>query len=178
MPVTIQSKKPDHARPIYCVARDRLVESGAGESALAWARANRFSGEAGKVLLIPGPDGEAAGAFLGMDVNASDLGALAAGALAKALPEGDWHFAGPLQGPRLVALGAMLGGYAFTRYGKKAGPEIRLTCPDGAQPADVMRIAEGVFRRRSSRPRSSWLIGTRRRSSCSPATACWSRIFR
>ena len=145
MPVIIQSKKPDHARPIYCVARDRLAESAAGDSALAWARANRFTGEAGKVLVFPRTDGEAAGAFLGVDNNASGQGALGAGALAKSLPEGDWYFAGPLERPSLAALGAVLGGYAFTRYGRKAGPEIRLTSPDGAQSADVMRIAEGVF---------------------------------
>ena len=145
MPVTIQLQKADNARPVYCVARDRLAESGAGDAALAWVRANRFAGEAGKVLVIPGPDGDAAGAFLGLDMNAPGLGGLAAGALARALPEGDWYFAGPLERPALAALGAMLGGYAFTRYGKKNGPEIGLACPGGADAADVTRIAEGVF---------------------------------
>ena len=145
MPVTIQPKRADNARPIYCVVRDRLAEAGAGDAALAWAKANRFTGEAGKVLVFPGPDGEAAGAFLGVDINAAGLAALGAGALARSLPEGDWYFAGPLDRPSLATLGAVLGGYSFTRYGRKAGPEIRLTSPDGAQSADVMRIAEGVF---------------------------------
>jgi leucyl aminopeptidase len=145
MPLTIQSKKADQARPIHCVARDKLAESGANDAALAWARANRFTGEAGKVLVIPGPDGDAAGAFLGLDMNAPGLGALAAGALAKALPEGDWYFEGALERPTLAALGAALGGYAFTRYGKKAGPDVRIACPDGADAAEVTRIAEGVF---------------------------------
>lgn len=145
MPVTIQPKRADNARPIYCVARDRLAEAGAGDAALAWARANRFIGEAGKVLVFPGPDGEAAGAFLGVDINASGLAALGAGALARSLPEGDWYFAGPLDRPSLATLGAVLGGYAFTRYGRKAGHEVRLACPDGADAGDVMRIVEGVF---------------------------------
>ena len=67
MPVTIVPKKADAARPIHCVARDRLAESGAGAAALAWAKANRFAGEAGKVLLVPGPDGDVSAAFFGVE---------------------------------------------------------------------------------------------------------------
>jgi leucyl aminopeptidase len=135
MPVTIQPQKANNARPIYCVARDRLAESGAGETALAWAKANRFSGEAGKVLVIPAPDGAVAGAFLGLDASVPGMSALATGALAKALPEGDWYFEGQLDRPALAALGAMLGGYVFTRYGRKNGADVRLACPPGADAA-------------------------------------------
>jgi len=144
MPVTLQAKKARNARPVYCVTRDTLAGFGAGDAALAWAKANRFSGEPGRVLLIPGADGAVAGAFFGIDAGPG-LGPLAAGALAKALPEGDWHFASAPDRAALAALGAVLGGYAFTRYSRKAGAEIRLAVPAGVDAAQVSRLAEGVF---------------------------------
>ena len=72
-------------------------------------------------------------------------GALAVGALARALPEGDWHFAAAPADPELAALGLVLGGYIFTRYGKNPGKDLRFALPAGADAACVRRIAEGVF---------------------------------
>lgn len=145
MPVVLQPKRTKKSLPIYCVARDRLAQCGAGDAALAWAKASRFVGEPGKVLLVPDARGGAAGAILGLDEADPAMGALATGALARTLPGGDWHFATPLERPLAAALGAVLGGYVFTRYGKRAGPEIRIACPAGADAAEVGRMAEGVF---------------------------------
>jgi leucyl aminopeptidase len=72
-------------------------------------------------------------------------GALAIGALARALPEGDWHFASALAEPELAAIALALGGYVFTRYGKKPGKALRFSLPSGAEAAYVHRIAAGVF---------------------------------
>jgi leucyl aminopeptidase len=145
MPVTLLPKKARNSRPIYCVGKGRLEQAGAGDAALAWAKANGFAGEAGKVLLIPGPDGKVAGAYLGVEPRPEGFGALATGVLARALPAGDWHFATPLDRPDLAALGAVLGGYAFTRYGRKESAAVRIASPEGADAAGIGRIAEGVF---------------------------------
>ena len=55
-------------------------------------------------------------------------GALGFGALAKALPEGDWHFATTLDDPTLAALGLVLGGYASPATARSRARALRLAC--------------------------------------------------
>jgi leucyl aminopeptidase len=130
------------ALPVHLVARDGLEAAGIVPSSIAWARANGFSGEAGRILVVPGENGALAGALFG---TGDGEGALAVGALAKALPEGDWHFASALAEPELTAIALALGGYVFTRYGKKPGKALRFALPSGADAAHVRRVADGVF---------------------------------
>ena len=111
-------------------------------SSLAWAKANGFSGQAGRTLIVPGESGALAGALFG---TGDGEGALAIGALARALPEGDWHFASTLAEPEIAAIALALGGYVFTRYGKKPGKALRFRLPPGAEGAYVRRIVDGVF---------------------------------
>jgi leucyl aminopeptidase len=144
MPVELIEKKPRASRPVHLVARDGLSRAGLDAPTLAWARATGFNGEAGRSLLVSGPGGAVAAALFGIG-KVEESAALGAGALAKALPEGDWHFAQAPGDPALAALGVVLGGYAFTRYGKKPGRDIRLTVPAGADAAWLRRVAEGVF---------------------------------
>ena len=144
MPIELIEKKPRASRPVHPVARDGLSRAGLDGPTLAWAKATGFNGEAGRSLLVPGPNGEVAAALFGTG-KPEESAALGTGALAKALPEGDWHFADTPADPTLSTLGVVLGGYAFTRYGKKAGKDIRLTVPDGADAAWLRRIADGVF---------------------------------
>ncbi|RUY52869.1 leucyl aminopeptidase family protein, partial [Mesorhizobium sp. M7A.F.Ca.CA.001.12.1.1] len=63
----------------------------------------------------------------------------------KALPEGDWHFASAPAEPDLAATALLLGGYVFTRYGKKPGKALRFGLPAGVDGGRVGRIADGVF---------------------------------
>ncbi|UCI07492.1 leucyl aminopeptidase family protein [Mesorhizobium sp. B1-1-8] len=142
MPVELIESKSSNALPVHLVARDGLDMAGLSAAAVAWARANGFSGEAGRTLILPGEDGTVAGALFGTGDGDS---ALAIGALARALPEGEWHFAQDLPAPDLAALALVLGGYVFTRYGKKPGKALRFALPSGADGAHVRRIAEGVF---------------------------------
>ncbi|RTL92038.1 MAG: leucyl aminopeptidase family protein [Hyphomicrobiales bacterium] len=142
MPVELVEQKPEAALPVYLVAKDTLEAAGLPPSAIAWARANGFSGEAGRTLVLPGEGGGLAGALFGTGDGES---ALALGALARALPEGDWHFASDLRQPDLSALALVLGGYVFTRYGKKPGKALRFALPEGADGAHVRRIADSVF---------------------------------
>ncbi|MER8628785.1 leucyl aminopeptidase family protein [Mesorhizobium opportunistum] len=142
MPVELVEKKLQGALPVHLVARDGLETAGLAPSMVAWARVNGFSGEAGRTLAVPGENGALAAALFGLG---DGDGALALGALAKALPEGDWHFAFVPADPQLAAIALVLGGYVFTRYGKKPGKTLRFDLPAGADAARVRRIADAVF---------------------------------
>jgi leucyl aminopeptidase len=142
MPVELIEEPSGQALPVYLVAKDGTGAAALAPVAQAWAAANGFSGEAGKTLLLPGQGGAIAGALFG---TGEGEGALAIGALARALPEGEWRFATTPVDPELAALGLVLGGYAFTRYGKKAGKNLRFVLPEGVDGAHVQRLAEGVF---------------------------------
>ncbi|MEW6630773.1 MAG: leucyl aminopeptidase family protein, partial [Pseudomonadota bacterium] len=142
MPVEFIEQQPDTAMPVYLVAKDCVDAIGLPPPAAAWARANGFSGEAGRTLILPGESGAVAGALFGIG---DDEGALAIGALARTLPAGDWYFASTLPAPDLAALALVLGGYVFTRYGKKPGRALRFTLPSGTDGAHVGRVADGVF---------------------------------
>ena len=142
MPVEFTAAASRKALPVHLVAADGLEAASLGPQALAWAKANGFSGETGRTLLLPGEGGALAGALFGTGRGES---ALALGALARALPEGEWRLAAPSADPGLAALALALGGYVFTRYGKRPGKALRFAPPPGADMAAVSRVAQGVF---------------------------------
>lgn len=142
MAVELAPNKFAKALPVHLVAKDSLETAGLSLSTVVWAKANGFSGEAGKVLVLPGEGGGVSGALFGVG---KGEGALTVGALAKALPEGDWQFATVPHNPELAALAVVLGGYVFTRYGKKPSRALRFGLPAGADAARVRRVADGVF---------------------------------
>lgn len=142
MPLTLASAREAHSRPVYLVADEKLEQSSAGEAALAWARANGFSGGSGELLAFPDDDGALAGVFFGLGKARAPL---ALGRLARLLPEGAWHFATAPEDPNLAALALVLGSYAFTRYGKKPTRDVRFAAPEGADVEAAVRLAEGVF---------------------------------
>ncbi len=145
MPLELIEKKPRGSLPVHLVAGGGLDGAGLEVSAAAWAKANGFSGEAGKVLVLPGEGGKLAGALFGMGNGDNGFGALAMGTLARSLPEGDWHFATKPAAAEIATLGLVLGGYAFTRYGKKSGKALRFAAPAGIDLSKVKRVADGVF---------------------------------
>jgi len=144
MPVQLVDAPSPTSKPIHPVAKGRLDEAGLPPAALAWARANDFSGQPGRVLVLPGADGAVAGALFGMPDKDAGFARLAPGALARDLPEGDWHFAAPLAHPTQAAIGLMLGGYRFTRYSGKAGNVLSVAVPEGADGERARRIADAV----------------------------------
>ena len=145
MAVEFIESKSRSARPVYLVAKNALAGVGLDPASLAWAAANDFNGQSDRVLILPGENGAVAGALLGTGAEDQGFGSLAAGTLARKLPEGDWFFATRPADPDQAAIGLALGGYAFTRYGKKPGKPVRFTLPDGADGKRIGRVVEGVF---------------------------------
>lgn len=145
MPVELTARLSAQSLPIHLIYKS-AVENGLPDLARAWAKAHEFTGEAGRVLTFPGPDGHIAGALCGLGApDDGGLAPLATGALARALPAGDWHFAETPSDPAVATLGVLLGGYAFTSYGKKATRNLKLTAPEGADAETLSHVAEGVF---------------------------------
>lgn len=143
MAVELIAGRADGSRPIHLVGKGALAESGLSAGERAFAEAAGFSGEAGKLLLLPGADGALGGAVLG--VGDRSEGELGIGMLGKSLPDGDWHFADSRAVSPLGVLGVLLGSYVFTRYGKKTGSAVRLAVPEGVDPAEVSALARAVF---------------------------------
>ncbi|MGE0501209.1 MAG: M17 family metallopeptidase [Rhizobiaceae bacterium] len=145
MPVTIVEGPSSVSRPIHVVARGGLSAAGLDPMAIFWAEANGFDGEPGRVLVLPGNGGVVAGALFGAPRDDDGFGALAFGALSRALPEGDWHVASHLADPTNALVGVLLGSYVFSRYGKKSSRTLQLDLPQGADGARARRIADGVI---------------------------------
>jgi leucyl aminopeptidase len=145
MPVTLVDSRPEGALPVHLVPKGGLDALGLPPLADAWAKANSFTGEAGRVLLLPDANGGVAGALLGLGSEPGGHAPLATGLLSRTLPEGDWYLASEPADPENTALGLLLGGYAFSAYGKKPSRDIRFEAPNGADRMWAERIAEGVF---------------------------------
>ncbi|MCO4316861.1 leucyl aminopeptidase family protein [Phyllobacterium sp. 21LDTY02-6] len=141
MPAEITAKKTRTSRPIWFVRTGGLDDAGLDAKAIAWARANGFEGQAGKLLLLADAAGTVSGALFGIGKGETPL---VSGKLATGLPEGAWHIAGTTDDPELVALGFLLGGYKFTRYLKKDTKTVSLATPEGAGKAEVRRLARAV----------------------------------
>ncbi|ALN71963.1 M17 family metallopeptidase [Aureimonas sp. AU20] len=135
-----------NALPIHAAPEGALEQL--PEAARRWLEATGFKAGAGSVALLPGEAG-LAGAVLGLgapDGQGEAERALLAGALAQALPEGDWALdvAAGLD-PTLAALGFLLGAYRFERYlTKPAKPGPRLVLPAGADESAVRLLASSV----------------------------------
>jgi leucyl aminopeptidase len=145
MPVTLVEHHAPDARPVHLIAKGKLDQAGLSAPTLAWAKANAFTGEEGRTLLVADADGNVAAALFGLGDQSGGHLPLLPGALARTLPEGDWYFATPPADAGNATLGLLLGGYAFTAYGRKAHKNIRFALPEGVDLSRVSRLAEGVF---------------------------------
>ena len=123
MSIQIAKRRSKTARPIWRLSMTAGGDALAGlpEPARRWASATGFKGQSGDVLLVPAPDGSVAGAVLALDDPADPASALAAGALATRLPQGDWYFEDGPGDPGLTLAGMLMGAYEFTAYRKAAG---------------------------------------------------------
>jgi leucyl aminopeptidase len=108
----------------------------------AWAAANGFRAQPGKSLLVPDERGALREVLVGA---VPDDDGFALAKLARSLPEGVYTASGEIANPELLALGWCLEAYGFGRYGKPAGPAVRLVCPKGVDRAAVMRAATATY---------------------------------
>ncbi len=112
----------------------------------AWVVATGWEGDAGSVIVLPDKQGGVAGAVLGLG-NEQDpaRAAMLAGALAKALPKGNYHFQKAPRDPELSALAWAMGAYRFTRYKAKENTALRaLVLPRGVDAGRLTSIAGAV----------------------------------
>jgi len=116
---------------------------GKSSSQAALAGHYDFRAQAGRVLLVPAPDGTLERVLFGLG---SSDDASVYGALAGKLPPGDYRIVSPLpkeQGhPILVAY--LLGTYVFDRYKRKDQRSARLIAPLGADIEAACRTVQAV----------------------------------
>lgn len=148
MPALTFAKPTDTARPLYALAHGSVGDwlKTLPDADAAFAKASGFLGNAGQVVLLPGPDGTVAGAAVGLG-NPKQLKRgrfLMASARAK-LPEGVWRLESALSDDSLneAALGWLLAGYKFGRYNKATPPKAELIAPAGVDAAHLEAIATG-----------------------------------
>ncbi|HSC06311.1 MAG TPA: leucyl aminopeptidase family protein, partial [Steroidobacteraceae bacterium] len=131
----------DNALPLWLVAEGNLEEWLATQPAASvrWIQGSGFKGERHRCLLLPGSDGAAAGAVLGLGklTGPADLSLWHTAGLADKLPAGlDFRCATPLPPPSAtqVALGFLYGHYRFDRYRRSTSSSraARLVVPAGA----------------------------------------------
>ena len=111
-----------------------------------WVMTTGFTGEAGKLALVPDAEGRLGRVLIGMADGEAAMWAFAG--LSDALPEGGYRIEALPDGADATraALGWALGTYAFTRYRDKKKPHgARLAWPEGADRGIVERLAAGVF---------------------------------
>jgi leucyl aminopeptidase len=147
----IATARKEGSRPLWLVT-EQTVEawrSGLEASAGSWVGAAGFRGEAQRLLLLPGADGELAGAALGLGPASAltELSPWTLAALPDKLPQGPWHLAQTLPSPAATRalLGWALGRYRFDRYrsGSRAAPAMTtLEAPAGADLEHVRRAAQ------------------------------------
>ena len=135
--------------PLYLCAEADLKALAAKLPAAqaAWLHAHQFEAERGRVLHLPGGEGQLAGAIAGLGSAAGGEGALLweGAALAERLPAATYRLVEPLSAAAATqfALGWLLGAYRFQRFKsvKKPAAQARLLAPESAD----LRYAQAAF---------------------------------
>ena len=136
-------------RPIYLAAHGRLERDLAplSREQRAWLQEMGWQAAQGNIAILPGEDGQIAGAVLGIGdiVHQGGLAQLA-GKAARQLPPGAWRFHEAPENAELACLAWLLGSYSFARYcGDHNRPARHLKVPKGVDRDHVLRVAEGVI---------------------------------
>ena len=141
------------ALPLHVVTPETLdaVLAGLPDAQRVWVQAVGFTPGIGKTCLLPGPDGQIAGALVGYGPAAQRArGRFALAAGFAALPGGGWRIVSGLPQMALAeeTLGCLLTAYGFDRYRAQTPVTARLIAPDGvdARRIEVMAAAECLTR--------------------------------
>lgn len=138
--------------PLWLLSEAALDAWLAGEatSRVQWVRSNQFAGERYRVLVLPGPDGQPAGALAGLGSldSLEHLNLWHSAPLAERLPAGTWRVATalPAQAATQFTLGWLVGAYRFSRYrnASAAAERAQLLAPAGAD-TDYARAAASAM---------------------------------
>ena len=136
--------------PLTLVSPDTLEAalSGLDAPARTWATAQGFGASAGSLLAFPDPDGNTAGAFMGIGTPTErERVRFAAVSAISQLPEGPWRLE-PGDHAELaseVALGWLLESYRFDRYAACAQLKARLARPEGLDATRLETFAAAEF---------------------------------
>ncbi|TDR94734.1 leucyl aminopeptidase family protein [Enterovirga rhinocerotis] len=135
--------EPDGAIPIVRVDRETWPARAATlvPMARAFLEASEFEPKAGRIALVPAPDGSVAEVLFGVG---SDDDPFAAGKLAAELPAGTYRFADEWPDLEGAALAWLLAGYRFDRYRERPRRAARLVAPKDVDAGEIERIAEAV----------------------------------
>ncbi len=143
----------DPSLAVVAIAAVTAEECGAlaarfGEPAAGWAAANGFTGAAGAILMLPGPDGQPARVLFGLGAANAFRPTLLAGKLGSDLPAGLYRLDGFPGAFEQHALAFALGAYRFGRYLKPKTDGARLLLPAGfdRRPLDATVAAVTLVR--------------------------------
>jgi len=140
----------DQSIPVDVVSKKNLTSylEAASDETRNWLSANAFTAKLGQTLLIPGKNGVPARVAAGWgDAESRIRGRLHMGAVAAALPEGDYYFASGLEDEEVqeAALAWLLSAYTFNRYKEKSGAKARLVAPDTLDAKRLETLVAGDF---------------------------------
>ncbi|MDB5612491.1 MAG: cytochrome oxidase subunit [Devosia sp.] len=128
--------------PIICVEEGDLAGTELTPAHRAWAKANGFTGQRGRLLALPGENGTLASYLFGLGASAGRP-ALVTGLASAALSGGTYALAGNHGDANLAALGFRLGAYRFDRYREtRSAPE--LAASENVDAAEVDRLVEAA----------------------------------
>ena len=129
--------------PLICVEEGELAAANLSEAQGAWAAANGFSGQRGRLLAQPGEGGALDGYLFGLGAPAGRP-ALVTGLAGAALGPGTYRLEGAYGDPTLAAMGFRLGAYRYDRY-RETKPAPVLVGPGRADDAEADRLVEAAI---------------------------------
>ncbi len=109
-----------------------------------WVRLQNFTGQSGKHVLLPSPNGKIGLVLLGIE-GIEDIWAYSS--LPLSLPEGHYQLTpGPTSiSPYHACLGWALGSYQYDRYKKSEKQPVTLEWPDHVDQKEIEYVAEAIF---------------------------------
>lgn len=133
--------------PVWFVTRQNWqdLRPSIDQRALAYADAVGFEPTPGRLLALPGSNGDIGGVLFAIeDAGAKFKDRFLPGLLPERLPAGAYRFANAPHDLRLACLGFALGCYRFQRYTKTPDKKVQLALPEGIDGDDLSRIADAV----------------------------------
>ncbi|MEQ8598503.1 MAG: leucyl aminopeptidase family protein [Devosia sp.] len=125
------------AIPLIFIPENGVEAGPLDDGQRAWAQANGFTGQQGRLLAMPDAKGTIAAWLFGTGA-AQGRPVFVAGLAAAGLPEGDYQLQGDFGDPTLAAIAFRLGAYRFETY-RTAPPAPRLVLPEAADAGEVER---------------------------------------